>query len=169
MARSQELAHLFQQPASPAHRHYEICRAYFYESAPADEIARRFHLHSDSVRAIVRDFARAPDVNSLFAAAKRGPKAAPKHDAIRERACALRRQGATLADIRAALERDGLDVRLDPVGRVFAMARLEDRWERRSLLIGKPFLATTRADADETRLVEQLISPYFKIILSILN
>ena len=46
MARSQELAHLFQQPDSPAHRHYEICRAYFYESAPADEIAKRFHLHS---------------------------------------------------------------------------------------------------------------------------
>ena len=60
MARSQELAHLFQQPDSPAHRRYEICRAYFYESAPADEIAKRFHRHPDSVRAIVRDFARAP-------------------------------------------------------------------------------------------------------------
>jgi transposase len=110
MARSQELAHLFQQPDSPAHRHYEICRAYFYESAPADEIARRFHLHSDSVRAIVRDFAREPNVNSLFTATKPGPKASPKCDAIHERACALRRQGATLADIRAALEQDGFDV-----------------------------------------------------------
>ena len=75
MARSQELAHLFQQPDSPAHRRYEICRAYFYESAPADEIAKRFHRHPDSVRAIVRDFARAPDVNSLFAATRPGPKA----------------------------------------------------------------------------------------------
>jgi transposase len=110
MARSQELAHLFQQPDSPAHRHYEVCRAYFYESTPADEIAKRFHLHSDSVRAIVRDFARAPDINSLFIAAKPGPKASPKRDAIHERACALRRQGATLADIRATLGRDGLDV-----------------------------------------------------------
>jgi transposase len=110
MARSQELAHLFQQPNSPAHRHYEICRAYFYESAPADEIAKRFHLHSDSVRAIVRDFAREPDVNSLFTAARPGPKASPKRDSIHERACALRRQGATLAEIRANLKQDGFDV-----------------------------------------------------------
>jgi transposase len=110
MARSQELAHLFQQPDLPAHRHYEICRAYFYESTPADEIAKRFHLHSDSVRSIVRDFAREPDVNSLFTAGRPGPKASPKRDAIQERACVLRRQGATLADIRAALEREGFDV-----------------------------------------------------------
>ena len=102
MARSQELAHLFQQPDSPAQRRYEICRAYFYESAPADEIAKRFHLHSCSVRAIVRDFARDPDVNSLFTATRPGPKASPKRDAIHERACELRRRGATLADIRAA-------------------------------------------------------------------
>jgi transposase len=110
MARSQEFSRLFQQPDSPAHRHYEICRAYFYESAPADEIAKRFHLHSGSVRVIVRDFARNPDVDSLFAAARPGPKASPKRDAIYERACVLRRQGATLADIRAALEQDGVDV-----------------------------------------------------------
>jgi transposase len=110
MARSQELAQLFQQPDSPVHRRYEICRAYFCESAPADEIAKRFHLHSCSVRAIVRDFARDPDVNALFTATRPGPKASPKRDAIHERACALRRRGATLADIRAALEKDGFDV-----------------------------------------------------------
>ncbi len=108
MARSPELARLFQQPDSPAQRHYEICRAYFHESAPADDIAKRFHLHVGSVRAIVRDFARDPDVNLLFAAARPGPKTSPKRDAIHERACALRRQGATLADIRAALKRDGV-------------------------------------------------------------
>ncbi len=42
--------------------------------------------------------------------ARPGPKASPKRDAIHERACELRRQGATLADIRAALEQDGFDV-----------------------------------------------------------
>jgi transposase len=110
MARSRELAHLFQLPDSPVHRRYEICRAYFYESAAADEIAKRFHLHSCSVRAIVRDFARDPDVNSLFTDTKPGPKASPKRDAICERACELRRRGATLADIRAVLGQDGFDV-----------------------------------------------------------
>jgi transposase len=110
MARSQELARLFQQPDSPAQRHYEVCRAYFHESTPADEIAKRFHLHGDTVRAIVRDFARDPDVNSFFAAARPGRKSSPKRDAIHERACELRRQGATLAVIRSALQREGFDV-----------------------------------------------------------
>jgi transposase len=127
MARSQELAHLFQQPDSPAHRHYEICRAYFYESAPAHEIAKRFHLHSDSVRAMVRDFARARDVSSLFAVTRPGPKTSPKRDAISERACALRRQGATLADIRAALQREGFDVSESYLFRLLSRAGLARR------------------------------------------
>ena len=91
MARSQELARLFQQPDSPAQRYYEVCRAYFHESAPADEIAKRFHLHGDTVRAIVRDFARDPDVNCFFTAVGPGRKTSPKRDAINERACDLQR------------------------------------------------------------------------------
>jgi transposase len=110
MARSQEIARLFQEPYSPAQRHYEVCRAYFCERAPADEIATRFHLHSSSVRTIVRDFARAPDVNVLFASARPGPRTSPKREAIQERACDLRRQGATLAVVRAALQQEGFDV-----------------------------------------------------------
>ena len=132
MARSQELAHLFQQPDSPAHRRYEICRAYFYESAAADEIAKRFHLHSCSVRAIVRDFARDPDVNSLFTDTKPGPKASPKRDAIRERACELRRRGATLANIRAVLGQDGFDVSESYLFRSCAAGR---PWPRRDNII----------------------------------
>jgi transposase len=110
MARSQELAGLFQQPDLPAQRHYEICRAYFHESKPADEVVKRFSLHVGSVRAIVRDFARDPDVNAFFTTASPGRKTSPKRDAIQERACELRRQGATLADIRATLQREGFDV-----------------------------------------------------------
>jgi transposase len=110
MARSPELARLFERPDLPAQRHYEICRAYFHEALTAEEIARRFHLHVGSVRAIVRDFARDPDVHALFAAAVPGRKTAPKRDAISQRACELRRRGATLADIHAALKREGFDI-----------------------------------------------------------
>ncbi|MGA2706286.1 MAG: hypothetical protein ABSH35_35085 [Isosphaeraceae bacterium] len=74
MARSPELARLFQQPDLPAQRHYEICRSYFHEAITAAEIAQRFHLHVGSVRAIVRDFARDPDVNAFFAASRPGRK-----------------------------------------------------------------------------------------------
>src|SRR5208282_5967619 len=66
MARSPELARLFQLPDLPAQRHYEICRAYFHDETPADEITQRFHLHVGSVRAIVRDFARDPDVSESY-------------------------------------------------------------------------------------------------------
>jgi transposase len=131
MARSQELARLFQEPDSPAQRHYEVCRAYFCDCAPADEIARRFHLHSSSVRTIVRDFARAPDVNVLFASARPGPRTSPKRDAIHERACELRHQGATLADIRAALGREGFDLSESYLFRLLRRAGLAATRQRR--------------------------------------
>src|SRR5512142_1383043 len=41
LARSPELARLFQLPDLPAQRHYEICRAYFHDETPAAEIAQR--------------------------------------------------------------------------------------------------------------------------------
>jgi hypothetical protein len=110
MARSLDLSRLFRQPESPTHRRFEVCRAYYLESAPAEEIARRFQLHADTVRAIVRDFARNPDVHSFFAAAVLGPKMAPKREAIRHRACELRRQGATLSATRTTLQEEGFDV-----------------------------------------------------------
>jgi transposase len=131
MARSQELACLFQEPDSPAHRRYEICRAYFCESVPADEIAKRFHLHVCSIRAIVRDFARAPDVKALFASARSGPKTAPKRDAIHERVCELRGQGATLSDIRAALGHEGFDVSESYLFRLLHRAGLTGTRQRR--------------------------------------
>jgi transposase len=124
MARSPELARLFQQPDLPAQRHYEICRAYFHEATPADEIAQRFDLHVGSVRAIVRDFARDPDLNAFFATAKPGRKRSPKREAIQERAYTLRRQGATLADIHAALQREGFDISESYLFRVLRHAGL---------------------------------------------
>ena len=133
MARSPELARLFQLPDLPAQRHYEICRAYFHDETPADEIAQRFHLHIGSVRAIVRDFARDPDVNAFFATARPGRKISPKRDAIHQRACELRRQGATLADIRAALQREGFDVSESYLFRILRRAGLATTRQGRPL------------------------------------
>ena len=83
----------------------EICRAY-HDGSTADQLAERFQLHGDTVRAIVRDFARDPDIDSFFTARWPGPKSSPKRTAIQERACDLRRQGHTLAEIRATLLRE---------------------------------------------------------------
>ncbi len=132
MARSQELARLFQRPHSPAQRHYEICRAYFHEGSTADQLAEHFQLHVDTVRAIVRDFARDPNVNSFFAAAGPGRKTSPKRAAIHERACELRRQGNTLGDIRAALLQEGFDVSESYLFRVLRRAGLTTTRQQRS-------------------------------------
>ena len=110
MARSQDLASLFQQPDSQAQRRYEVCRAYFFEGATAEQLAQRFQLHVGTVRALVRDFARDPDIDTCLTTTPRRRKTAPKRQAIQEQACALRRQGATLADIHATLQRQGFDV-----------------------------------------------------------
>jgi transposase len=132
MARSLDLSHLFRQPESSAHRRFEVCRAYFLESTPADDIARRFQLHADTVRAIVRDFARDPDVNSFFAAAVHGPKSAPKREAIQLRACELRRRGASLSAIRAALQEDGFDVSESYLFRLLQRSGLATTRQRQS-------------------------------------
>ena len=124
MARSQELACLFPQPSSPVQRRYEICRAYFHEGATADQLAERFQLHVGSVRAIVRDFARDPDIDAFFTDERPGPKSAPKRIAIQQRACELRRQGKTLAETRAVLLQEGCDVSESYLFRVLRHAGL---------------------------------------------
>jgi transposase len=124
MARSPELANLFQHPQSPTQRRYEICRAYFHEGSTADELAEHFHLHVGTVRAIVRDFARDPDIHTFFAAAQPGRKTAPKRMAIHQRACELRRQGATLPEIRDTLNREGIDISESYLSRILRHAGL---------------------------------------------
>jgi transposase len=131
MARSPDLARLFQQPGSTAQRRYELCRAYFFEGATADQLAQRFQLHVGTVRAIVHDFACDPDIDAFFATAPLGRKTAPKRQAIQGRADDLRSQGATLADIRATLQSEGLDVSESYLFRVLRRAGLTETRNRR--------------------------------------
>jgi transposase len=131
MARSHDLARLFQQPDSPAQRRYEVCRAYFLEGSTADQLAQRFQLHVGTVRALVHDFARHPDIDAFFTTGQLGRKTAPKRQAIQERAGALRGQGATLADIRATLHREGFDVSESYLFRVLRRAGLTETRNRR--------------------------------------
>jgi transposase len=133
MARSQELARLFQQPDSPAQRHYEICRAYFAESTSAEVLAERFQLHVGTVRAIVNDFARQPNLNTFFTVLKPGRKTSPKRDAVHDQACALRRQGASLGEIHAALKQDGFDVSQSYLFRLLDRAGLTETRHHRSI------------------------------------
>ena len=104
MARSTPLANLFRQPTLTAQLHYEICKAYFRDGDTAEQIASRFSLQPDSVRSIVNDFARDPDLDRFFLFEKPGPGVAPKRDARRQAVLDLRRQGLGLAQIKEHLE-----------------------------------------------------------------
>jgi hypothetical protein len=103
MARSPTLADLFRQPSLTAHLHYEICKAYFHDQHTAQQIAARFSLQADSVRSIVNDFARDPDLARFFLAKKPGPAAAPRRDTCRQQVLDLRRQGLSIAQIKGHL------------------------------------------------------------------
>jgi transposase len=121
MARSLELIRLFEHPDSTAQRHYEICRAYFMEHLTADEVAHRFDLHVGSIRALVRDFAHDPDLGQFFCMVQAADRPAPKRESIRDRACSLRNQGLTLADIRTQLHAEG-----HPVSEAYLFRLLQD-------------------------------------------
>jgi hypothetical protein len=127
MARSDHLASLFQQPLTAAQRHYEICRGYFLEHATAEALAQRYQLHVDSVRAIVRDFARQPDLHRFFQPANRGRRTAPKRQAVSDRACELRRLGYALQDIRNQLACEGHHLSESYLFRLLQRAGLADR------------------------------------------
>lgn len=103
MTRSTALADLFRQPPLTAQLHYEICKAYYLDKDSAELIASRFSLHPDSVRVIVRDFAKDPDLTRFFLVKKPGPVSAPKSDACRQDVLDLRNQGQSLADIKEHL------------------------------------------------------------------
>lgn len=103
MARSSALADLFRQPAITAQLHYEICKAYFLEESTAQQIASRFSLQADSVRSIVNDFAKDPNLTRFFLVKKRGPATAPKRDACRQDVLDLRRGGQSLTEIKEHL------------------------------------------------------------------
>jgi transposase len=132
MARSPELASLFQRPDSPTQRRYEICRAYFLEDATAQQLAHRYQLHVGTVRAIIRDFASQPDLRTFFLTEYPGRKSAPKRVAIQERACELRRQGGTLAGIHATLQAEGFDISESYLFRVLRRAGLTTDRNRRT-------------------------------------
>jgi transposase len=110
MARSAELAGLFQQPSGSVQRRYEICRAYFLERQTAQVIADRLGLHVGTVQAVVRDFAAAPDLSQFFAVTRPGRRTSPKREAVRERAAELRREHKTLGEIGRQLREEGHEI-----------------------------------------------------------
>jgi hypothetical protein len=120
MARSAQLADLFRQPTLASQRHYEICKAYFLDETPAEQLATRFSLHADSVRAIVRDFAANPTLEQFFVAKRPGRQTAPKRDQLAARIAQMRAAGLRLCDIQEQLEGQGQRISASYLSRILA-------------------------------------------------
>jgi transposase len=126
MARTPELADLFRLPTLVAQRHYEICKAYFLEEASAEQLAQRFGLHPDSVRALVRDFAHQPDLQQFFVVHRPGRQTAPKRDELSADIVRLRRQGLSLEQIQEQLQGQGHSISTSYLSRILANHGLAD-------------------------------------------
>jgi hypothetical protein len=120
MARSPQLADLFRAPTLIAHRNYEICKAYFVDEASAEQLAERFTLHPDSVRAIVRDFAHDSDLQQFFVVNRPGRQTAPKREALTEEIVRLRGEGLNLSQIQERLQGQGQTISASYLSRILA-------------------------------------------------
>jgi transposase len=101
-----KLARFFLQPSNSTHRQYEALRAYFVQSLPSREAAKRFGYTEGSFRVLVHEFRQNPHRRFFLPPAK-GPHKAPKKDVARERVIALRKENLSIYDISQILDNEG--------------------------------------------------------------
>jgi transposase len=99
-------ARQFLEPQTATHRQYEALRAYFVEGLRSAEAAARFGYSPGSFRVLCHKFRQDPE-RTFFVEPKRGPREAPKTEAGRERAIALRKQNLSVYDISRVLSEEG--------------------------------------------------------------
>ena len=115
MSEEKELTHCqraFLEPRSSTHRQYEALRAYFVEGLPSTTVAELFGYTPGSFRVLCHEFRQNPD-REFFLPPKKGPRSAPKKDAVRDRVAALRKQNLSIYDISQELDHAG--TKLSPV------------------------------------------------------
>ena len=96
------------------------------DEATAEQLAERFSLHPDSVRVIVRDFARDPDPSQFFVVNQPGRQTAPKRDALIEDIVRLRREGLTLSQIQEHLREQDQPISESYLSRLLAGQGMAD-------------------------------------------
>lgn len=101
-----DLSGFFLEPQNATHRQYEALRAYFVDGLPSNEAARRFGYTPGSFRVLCTEFRKQPQ-RAFFVPPAKGPRAAPKADAVRERVVTLRKQNLSVYDISQALDSAG--------------------------------------------------------------
>jgi hypothetical protein len=143
------LAHCFLEPSNATHRQYEALRAFFVEGLPAAQAAARFGYTPGSFRVLVHQFRQKPQ-RLFFQPPAKGPRSAPKKDAVRDRVIALRKQNLSIYDISRSLHHEGHS--LSPVAvsqllKAEGFARLPRRLDEER----PPGLRPTTADVADVR------------------
>lgn len=99
-------SHHFLQPANGSQRQYEALRAYFVEGLPSAQAAVRFGYAPGSFRSLVHQFRQNP-ARSFFAPSQAEAQQSQRHDDVRQRVVALRKQNLSIYDISQALAHEG--------------------------------------------------------------
>src|SRR3954469_6984206 len=136
-------AHHFLHPTNAAHRQYEALRAHFVEGLSAAEVAQRFGYTPASFRVLAHHFRQDPS-RPFFLPTTRGPHAAPKKQALRDRVIALRKQNLSIYDISrtlAAQDQPISPVAVDQILKEEGFSRLPRRDEQDRPLTAHPLPA----------------------------
>jgi Transposase DDE domain len=144
-----EFAQKFLHPAGPIHRQYEALRAFFVDHMPGRKVAQRFGYTYASFRVLCHEFRKNPE-REFFQKPPKGPRSAPKRDAVRERIIALRKQNYSIYDIQHALAESGHPLSPATISQTLTeegFARLPRRSEEER----PPALRPTAADVADVR------------------
>src|SRR3954466_11719575 len=143
-------AHHVLQPPTAAHRQYEALRAHFVEGLSAAAVAQRFGYTPASFRVLAHHFRQDPS-RPFFLPTTRGPHAAPKKQALRDRVIALRKQNLSIYDISRALHAGGhpiSPVAVDQILKAEGFARPPRRDDQDRPLATRPTVAAV-ADVEQ--------------------
>lgn len=146
------LAHAFLEPKNATHRQYEALRAFFVESLPGIEVAKRFGYTEGSFRVLVHHFRQNPH-RPFFLPPDKGPQKAPKQDKTRQRIIALRKENLSIYDINRALTKQGVSLSPAGISQILkdeGFARLARRKDDERPATTKP----TRADVADVGLLD---------------
>jgi hypothetical protein len=146
-----DLAQVFLTPANATHRQYEALRAFFVDHLPAREAAKRFGYSYGSFRVLCSEFRQNPQ-REFFHTPAKGPRNAPKRDAVREQIVALRKQNCSIYDIHRVLQESGHSLSPAAISQTLTeegFARLPRRSDEER---PPPRRATTAAVADVRQL-----------------
>ena len=101
-------ASFFLEPSSPVHRRYEALRAYLVDGLSADDVGDQFGYSGLTLYTLAKEL-RAGRL-SFFHEPKRGPKSAPKRDAVTQRVVELRKLNYSVQDIERIVTAEGKSI-----------------------------------------------------------